>query len=135
METIYFLIFVGVCAFAVVWVTRTSKAKTDLAPKRKAKAAKASSDKLATPLDNRLSHREQIWETRRNRATKGFVENQTFVPKSLAGDAPLYDGYSRRDRHHVAPTGKAKEHIHADEKEGFSIAGGKPGNRDHAHQT
>jgi hypothetical protein len=133
METIYFLIFVGLCAFGVVWVTR-SRSKIDLAPKRKARAAKAASDKLATPLDNRLSHKEQIWETRQTRASKGFTEDQTFVPKSVAGDAPQYDGYSRRDRHHVAPTGKAKEHIH-DEKEGFAITGSKLGSRDHAHQT
>jgi hypothetical protein len=135
METIYFLIFIGLGAFAAIWVTRSSKTKTDLARKRKANAGKLSSDKLATPLDNRLSHRDQIWESRRTQATKGFIDDQSYVPKSLAGNAPAYDGYSRRGRHHVGPVGVAKEHIHIDEKDKVASRSGTFKSGGHAART
>jgi hypothetical protein len=115
METIYFLIFVGVCAFAVVWATRSSKSKTNLAAKSSANRDRKSSEKLMAPSDSRLAHRELIWEERRKRAARGYTPKQTFVPKSVAGTSPEYDGYSRRDRHHVAPTGAVKEEAHIDD--------------------
>jgi len=126
METIFFLVFVGICAFAVVWVTRASKAKTDLALKNKRKNQVAG--KLTTPLDSTLSHREEIWEKRRNLAAKGFVETQSFIPKSEAGAAPAYDGYSRRHRHHVGPTGVSKEKVHLEEKPEIAMTGVKSKN-------
>lgn len=113
METIFFLVFVGICAFAVVWATRASKVKTDLAAKNKRN--NAAIGKLATPLDSTLSHRDAIWEKRRKLAATGFVESQSFIPKSEAGAAPIYDGYSRRHRHHVGPSGVSKEHVHLEE--------------------
>lgn len=114
METIYFLIFVGVCAFLVVWATNKSSRKADLAKKRKTgRTTAAQSDKLAHPLDNRLAHKEEIWEQRRKHATKGFTATQNFIPKS-SGAEPEYDGYSRRDRHHLTNTGHVKEETHED---------------------
>jgi len=116
METIYFLIFIGVCAVAVVWATRNTKTKTSLAAKNKARQAKMSSDKLITPADARLAHKRQIWETRKNLASKGYDGKQTFIPRSVAGDDPEYDGYSRRDRHHLTKRGHVKEEAHIDDK-------------------
>lgn len=135
METIYFLIAVGVCAFAVVWVTRASKAKTNLARKRKITSSRQVSEKLATPADNRLSHREKIWEQRQNLSATGFIEKQTFVLKSEAGTAPEYDGYSRRGRHHVAPTGTVKEEAHISDKNEFAMSSTQFKRGDHATQT
>ena len=109
MEAIYFLIFIGVCAFLVVWATRNSNNKADLAKKHKvAKKETSRSDKLAHPLDNRLAHKEEIWERRRKHAQKDLSATQSFIPKSVS-DEPSYDGYSRRDRHHLTNTGHVKE--------------------------
>ena len=120
METIYFLVFIGVCAVAVIWATRRSKTPTDLAAKRKP-GRTAQSEKLARPLDNRLSHREQVWNERRTRTSKGYVEQQSFVPKSESRGAPEYDGYSRRDRHHVTPSGLLKESERDEERHGLKM--------------
>ena len=135
METIYFLIFIGVCAFGVVWATRTSKAKTDLSSKTRAASSQASSGKLATPLDSKLSHREAIWEQRKSRAAKGFIDEQNFVPKSEAGNAPAYDAYSRRHRHHVGPAGVSKEHVLLEDEGEFKMASIKFESKGHATQT
>jgi hypothetical protein len=116
METIYFLIFVGVCACAVVWATRNTKKKTNLAARNKARQAKMSSDKLATPADARLAHKRQIWEARKHLVTEGYDGRQSFIPKSVAGGDPEYDGYSRRDRHHLTRSGHVKEEAHIDDR-------------------
>jgi hypothetical protein len=120
VETIYFLIFIGVCAFVVVWKTRRPKSQTDLSGKNKTKYG-TSTEKLARPIDNRLSHREQIWQARQKRTTKTFVEKPTFVPKSLSGSDPEYDGYSRRDRHHLTPSGHVKEDAHVEGEAGLAM--------------
>jgi hypothetical protein len=109
MEAIYFLIFIGVCAFLVVWATHRSNNKADLAKKRKVVKKEApGSDRLAHPLDNRLAHKEEIWEQRRKHASKDLSATQSFIPKSVS-NTPQYDGYSRRDRHHLTNTGHVKE--------------------------
>ena len=107
METIYFLIFIGVCAFAVVWATRRSKSDTNLAGRGHSKKSRLVNESLTTPASNSLSHKEEIWDRRRKQATKGFSTPQQFVPKFEAAQAAEYDGYSRRDRHHVT----ASEHV------------------------
>ena len=111
METIFFLIFVGVCAILVVWAIRRPGGKSELGARRKKRLGKTEADKLTVPFDNRLSHREAIWEQRREQASQDFMAKQSFIPKS-AGTTPEYDGYSRRDRHHVTPTGNVKEEAH-----------------------
>ena len=60
-------------------------------------------------MDSPLSHKEELWERRRNQAAKDFTAVQLFVPKSEATDEPEYDGYSRRDRHHVTKTSHVAE--------------------------
>ena len=107
METIYFIIFIGVCALAVVWASRRSKSETNLASRRHSKNAGLVNESLTTPASNRLSHKEEIWDSRCKQATKGFSAPQQFVPKFEAAQAAEYDGYSRRDRHHVT----ASEHV------------------------
>lgn len=134
METVYFLIFVGIFALVIVWGTGASRKKTDLASNRKTRLPKESSEKLVTPLDARLSHHREIWEERRNRAAKGYVE-QTFVPKSAAKSAPEYDGYSRRDRHHLTPSGVVKQEKHIEDVDDFAIGGVKFKSGKHAAQS
>jgi hypothetical protein len=101
MEIVIFFVFIAVCAFALVWASRKTRAETDLARKQRVKRKKARSEKLAVPSDNLLSHNDQVWQTRRHHATTGVERTDRFVPKSESSGTPEYDGYSRRDRHHV----------------------------------
>jgi len=135
METVYFLIFIGICGFAVLWATRRSKSQIDLSAKNKSIHRAATAEKLERPMDNRLSHREQIWESRRTRTSKGYEEHKTYVPKSLTGGAPEYDGYSRRDRHHLTPSGHVKEKTHFKDKAGLTMKAMKFESEDYPSQT
>jgi hypothetical protein len=117
MEIIYFLIIIGVCAFAVVWAMRRSKTETISATKHTQTKANQSSDMLSTPADNRLSHKEKMWETRCKQARKGFSAPNRFVPRSEAAKEAEYDGYSRRHRHHLTATEHVKKEAHIDDKE------------------
>lgn len=134
METVYFLVFIGVIAIAVVWATQASKRKTDLAAKRKARRLRQPSAKLTTPHDTTLTDREQIWELRRNRASKGYVE-QNFIPKSEAKTATEYDGYSRRDRHHLTTSGVVKKEKHIEDLDELKMRSIKFEGSKHATQN
>ena len=135
MNTIFFLIFIGACAVAVVWAARTSKAKTDLARKSKTASAKPTRAKLATPPDNRLAHSDQLWERRKKRASMGGGDQPNYVPRSEAPSAPLYDGYSRRDRHHLTPKGAVKEEDHIEDRHGLTMTSIKFKSSDPATRT
>ncbi len=82
METIYFLIFIGVCAFAVVWATLRSKAGTSLGSRSTPTKNKLPADKLRTPVDNRLAHKNELWEARGRQATKGSTLVKSLFPSS-----------------------------------------------------
>jgi hypothetical protein len=107
METVFFLIIVGVGAFALIWVMRKSRPETDLAARHKPNRADRSNELLKTPPDSRLTHKEEMWEARRKLASQGFGARKRFVPKSEAARESQYDGYSRRHRHHLT----ANEHV------------------------
>jgi len=121
MNAIYFLIFIVVCIFAVAWAARTSKTKTDLTRQSKINGARHTTEKLVTPPHIPLAHHDQIWERRKKRATVGVSDHPGFVPKSEASSTPLYDGYSRRDRHHVSPEGAVKEEGHIEDRHGLTM--------------
>ena len=132
METIYFLIFIGVCAFAVVWATRRSKTGSRRKPTRN----KIASEKLFTPVDNRLAHKNQLWEARREQANKGVNSGKMFVPKFEAAQEAQYDGYSRRDRHHLTATERVRrEETHTDRHGNLSITRARFNPKEHASQT
>lgn len=102
MEIVIFLVFVGVCAFALVWSTRKSDRRpADLERRKRLREKKVRSEKLETPRDHLLSHRDEVWESRRKKANGGVVRTNAFVPRFESSGTPEYDGYSRRDRHHV----------------------------------
>lgn len=111
METIWFLIFIGICAFLVVWASFRSKSKTDLAARR--------AKKLEHPVDNRLAHKEKIWDERRKAAAEGTAPKQSFALKS-EGTEPEYDGYSRRDRHHLTSAEHVKKEARIEELDEFA---------------
>ncbi len=135
METIYFLIFIGVCAFAVIWVTRRSKKRTDLGSRRTSARNNLHSDKLLTPADNRLAHKNELWEARRQQANKDLRSRQQFIPRFEAAKEAQYDGYSRRDRHHVTPSEAVKEEAHIEGHGDFSMSSTDFDSKEHASQT
>ncbi|MCU0988886.1 MAG: hypothetical protein MUE63_04680 [Xanthomonadales bacterium] len=109
MEIVYFIAFIVACAFLVIWSTGKSKKETELAQKRKAKVKKSRAELLETPADYTLSRPDQLWFTRKSASALGVTPTNLFAPKSQAPE-PEYDGYSRRDRHHVAdPTATIKQ--------------------------
>ena len=117
METVIFLIFVGACAFIAVWVTRKSGKQRNL--------PKTPSEKLTPTTHDRLSRKEDIWEARRQFAQKNLSSVQKYVPKSAATAEPEYDGYSRRDRHHLTTAGRVKKESHIEDPKKFSARGAK----------
>ena len=135
MEIIYFLILIGVCAFAVVWAMRRSKTETDLVSKRFPTKAEPPNDLLTTPGDTPFAHKNELWATRRKHATKGFSNSKRFVPRSEAAQESKYDGYSRRDRHHLTATGQVKEEAHNDEHEEPKMTSTDFDPNEHASQT
>ena len=110
METIIFFTFIAVCAIALVWASRKTKAESELARRKRIRRNKSRSEKLVAPRDTTLAHKDQVWQNRRQHATSGVAHTNLFVPKSVDSGSPEYDGYSRRDRHHVRErTAQVKE--------------------------
>lgn len=101
MEIIYFLVFIAVCFGVFIWVFRKSGGGKDLA-RPASDMHKEAFEKLHTPADNALAHREQIWRNRCHSSATKVVKTNKYIPKSETLKEPEYDGYSRRDRHHVA---------------------------------
>ena len=115
MEIVYFIAFIAACAFLVIWGTGKSKKETELAQKRRAKVKKSRAELLETPADYTLSRPDQLWFTRKSTAALGVTPTNLFAPKSEAPE-PEYDGYSRRDRHHLTdPNATIKPEAHVDE--------------------
>lgn len=119
MEIVIFFAFIGVCAFALVWASRKTRSEAELARQKRAERNTSRSDKLTSPRDNLLAHGDQVWQSRRQHANSGVEKVNQFVPKSESKDEPEYDGYSRRNRHHVRErTAKIRE---SSEDESFTM--------------
>lgn len=128
MEIIYFIVFIAACVFFVMWATHRSgrKPEMDLATKRKLEAKKARAELLETPANYTLSRPDQSWHTKRHAPTTGVARTNAFALKSMATE-PEYDGYSRRDRHHVKDvTAQVKKEGHVDEATARVYRGGHP---------
>ena len=94
MEIVLFLTFIGICTVVLLVVGMGSK-------RRKGRStSKAGSEKLVTPADSVLAHRDELWQMRTRGNSMDVAETNRFVPRSVE---PEYDGYSRRDRHHLTP--------------------------------
>lgn len=66
---------------------------------------------MVTPGNNILSHNEEIWETRRKHAHIFSSSSEVARGHIKYEEEPEYDGYSRRDRRHIAPAHiKDEEH-------------------------
>lgn len=117
MEIVIFFAFIAVCAFALVWASRKTKSETELAHRKRTDRNTSRAEKLVAPRDNLLSHNDQVWQSRRQHASTGVVATNQFVPKFEASGSPEYDGYSRRDRHHVKDMeAQVKDDVHEEEE-------------------
>jgi hypothetical protein len=97
-----------------------SKSEIDLAPRRKQRKR---AELLTTPTDNLLAHKNVLWETRRKKAARELRADTPYVPKFEQKKEPEYDGYSRRDRHHLTPTAHVGREKHVEEvDDGFSMS-------------
>ncbi|MEE4217316.1 MAG: hypothetical protein V2I48_06890 [Xanthomonadales bacterium] len=110
MEIAVFFAFIAVCALALLWASRKSNSEAELTRKQRLARNSVRAEKLMSPRDSLLAHKDEVWQNRRKHATVGVTATNQFVPRSETIDAPEYDGYSRRDRHHVRErTAKVKE--------------------------
>ena len=132
METVYFLIFIGVIAFAVVWLTRRPKTDRELAARKARKEFAETDTLLKTPAGHRLSRKDELWEERRKYARTGVHAPGKFVPKFETWEESQYDGYSRRDRHHVTATEHVKKEAHVDEVDELVMPSAESGSKEHA---
>jgi FtsZ-interacting cell division protein ZipA len=116
MNILIFLGFIAVCAIVLMWAnSRRTARELEMARKKKAKAKRTNTDLLKTPADYTLSRPDQPWHARQHQPTTGVVATNAFAPKSEA-PAPEYDGFSRRDRHHVRDrNARIKKESHAEE--------------------
>jgi len=111
METIYFFLFIGACIGIFALAARKSKSKKDLERRRSHITSGPESGKMQL---RRLVNKEEIWKARQRHASEGYTPRKSFVPKSeLKGEAE-YDGYSRRDRHHLTKAANIKEEAHVE---------------------
>jgi hypothetical protein len=109
-----FLLFIVICFGFLVWLSSRADNRNELSAARR-QSKKKPDDKLYTPADNVLAHRNQLWRKRRRAALTDVTPTNRFTPKSESSGEPEYDGYSRRDRHHLTsdPT-HIKDEGHAD---------------------
>jgi hypothetical protein len=115
MEIVIFFVFIAVCAFALVWASKKTKSEADLQHQKRLGRNKSRAEKLVAPRDSLLAHNDQVWQSRRQHAHSGIVATNKFVPKSEDSGTPEYDGYSRRDRHHVTDQGAQVMDEHREE--------------------
>lgn len=101
MEWFLFIVFVAACGLLLFRATKQSKKKVNLEHERKLKERKARAELLETPAIYTLARPDQPWHTRRKLDTSGGSRPEPFKPRFESND-PHYDGYSRRDRHHIA---------------------------------
>lgn len=121
MEIIYFIVFVAACAALLLWASsksgknRSRRAETRESRTR-ARVKKQQADLLSTPSSYLLANRGEVWRQKRQKAVEDVIVTNRFVPKSVSAGEPEYDGFSRRDRHHVVVgTAHIKKEAHIDE--------------------
>lgn len=115
MELFLFIVFVAVCALLLFRATSRPKNKISAKQERKLKERKDRAQLLETPAVYTLSRPGQPGHTRHGPATLGVSRTNRFSPKSRSTD-PEYDGYSRRDRHHVTDlNAQVKDEAHIED--------------------
>jgi hypothetical protein len=116
MENIIFLLGIIGGIGVLFWLMRRSGSKrsTNLGqkPYKSTGLPTSAAEQLATPGNNRLADRKEIWEQRRKRAAHLSVSESDAHGNIKFKNEREYDGYSRRGRQHLNPAHvKKEEHI------------------------
>jgi len=113
MESIIFVLgIIGGIAVLFWFMNRSSsKRSADLADKsaRPQRIHTSAAENLVTPGNNRLASSNKIWEQRRKHAAHLSASESDSHGHIKFKSEPEYDGYSRRDRQHLAPAHVKKE--------------------------
>ncbi len=117
MGIFYFIAFVVACVLVVAWMAdKSKKQNARLAAKQKTKAKTQRTELLTTPSDYLLANRDHVWQKKRTTAAEDVIITNRFTPRSQSRGEPEYDGFSRRDRHHVVVgTAYIKKEDHIEE--------------------
>ena len=107
MEVLLFIVFVAACALFLYRATNNSKKNIDRVHERELREPKTRAEQLETPAVYTLGRPNQPWHTRGHPATMVDSKPDQRAPPSKSAELE-YDGYSRRDRHHVI---ESKAHI------------------------
>lgn len=129
MKILIFIVLVTACAIALIWATRKTVDEQERARHRqdRRRRQRQASDKLAAPGDSLLSRKEELWATRRQHANLGVEDLNRFKPRSDTHGVPEYDGYSRRDRHHVLqPEARVRDQTIAEDEVTITALGIEP---------
>jgi hypothetical protein len=116
MESILFFLVIFAAIAGLYWLKhRSHGAPSRSAPPSSHHASQAgNTTQLSTPGNNLLASNNKVWNTRRKHAANMAVKGDQFKSNVRFEEEPEYDGYSRRDRHHLAPA-HIKDEQHADE--------------------
>jgi len=116
MEIVYFISFVVLCALILKWAFGRSAKKAELAQKRTRVRHQRQSELLSTPTNYVLSRGDEVWRKKLEKGAEDVIVTNRYVPKSTSAGEAEYDGYSRRDRHHVVVgTAYIKDEDHIEE--------------------
>jgi len=116
MESILFILVILAAVGGLYWLKhRSHNASSRSAPPSMKHASHAgSTTQLSTPGNNLLASNHKVWKSRRKHAANIAVKGEDFKSNVWFEEEPEYDGYSRRDRRHLAPA-HIKDEQHADE--------------------
>jgi hypothetical protein len=117
MEALIFLLLIIVGISSIVYFMRKTSSVTKARLERKEKQIQKvrwdRAEKLATAGSARLSDKDEVWRTRRNRVSLASDSANKTVGtryfKYAPDEEPTYDGYSRSDRHHITPARISRE--------------------------
>lgn len=127
MEIFYFIAFVVAGVLVVAWMADKSKKRNaKVAAKKNARVPTQRAERLTTPSDYLLANRDNVWQKKRHSAAEDVIVTNRFVPRSKSRGEAEYDGFSRRDRHHVVVgTAYIKKEDHIDERSKTEVAHSK----------
>ncbi len=116
MESILFILVILAAVGGLFWLKHRSHraSKRSAPPSMKHVSHAGSTTQLSTPGNNLLASNHKVWKKRRKHAANMAVKGDDFKSDVWFEEEPEYDGYSRRDRHHLAPA-HIKDEQHADE--------------------
>lgn len=113
MNILLFLALILACAVVLLWVARKSSSKKDQSLRREAKAMSKPENPLQTPASYLLANRDDVWRTKREKASGFSTATSRFA---RASGEPPKGGFTERDPNEVVVgTAHIREQKPADE--------------------